>query len=152
MREFGASLHFGAIRACFNLPALSAMPNRAHRFAVGRLCAVHAAPDAVDHRRCDFHTVEFGPFLGDFFAQRLVLVHRCDARFAFFAVKSAVGNQLVHGRMVGSCESMKSGMYMCLTVPSPMSILSIVSRSFLSSDRIFSKAPNSLPPSTLTRL
>ena len=96
-REFGASLLFGAVRACFNLPALSALPNRAHRFAVGRLYTVHTAPDAVDHRRCDFHTVEFGPFSGDFFAQRLVLIYRRDARFAFLAVKSAVGNQLVHG-------------------------------------------------------
>ena len=48
-------------------------------------------------------------FLGQclFHLHGLVLVHRRDARFAFLAVKSAVGNQLVHGWMCGAwCQTL----------------------------------------------
>ena len=92
--------HLAAVAASFVALAVCAFSDRAKRLAEGCLGAFDAATGAVDHLRRDFHFVEFGPFLGNFFAKAVVVVDGGKPCFAFLAVKPAAGDVWIHKRLL----------------------------------------------------
>lgn len=88
--------HFAAVAASFVALAVDALSDRAKRLTEGSLGAFDATAGAVDHLRRDFYLVELGPFLGNFFAKGVVVIDGGKPCFAFFAVKPAAGDKLIH--------------------------------------------------------